>query len=133
MPHNVHHTHIRVNSQCAWAAIGGARWLSDNALMRRTFLREWRKASNRTLVQVAEELRITHQQLGKIERGQQPYNQKLLEFLADLYGCDEADLIMRPPGHSREIKLVWDQIPEHDRERALAVLEAFIPPATRAG
>lgn len=101
---------------------------------RKTFLREWRLSKpGRTLEQVAAELHISQPQLGRIERGEQPYNQDLIEALAEIYGCDEADLIMRPPGRSREIKLVWDQVPETERDRALAVLEAFIPSSARVG
>tara|TARA_R110002074_G_scaffold262994_2_gene435147 strand:+ start:23339 stop:23641 length:303 start_codon:yes stop_codon:yes gene_type:complete len=97
--------------------------------MKRTYLREWRKAAGKTLEQVAVELGITNQQLGKIERGLQPYNQKLIEFLAELYGCDETDLLKRPPGQSMEVVQMWDRVPVADRPRALAVLEAF----TRTG
>lgn len=99
--------------------------------MKRTFLREWRKNKpGRTLEQVAAELRISHQQLGRIERGVQPYNQPLLEFLADLYGCDESDLIMRPPGAKRTIEMVWDKIPEDQKEIALRILEGFAKTGT---
>jgi transcriptional regulator with XRE-family HTH domain len=95
--------------------------------MRRTYLREWRKHRNKTLVQVAEELHITHQQLGKIERGEQPHNQRLLEFLAEMYGCDETDLISRPPGSTpAEVVDLLDRLPTRDRQKAIKILEAFV-------
>lgn len=129
MPLNVHSTHILVNSQCASAGLRFASIACENVRMKRTYLREWRKAAGKTLEQVAVELGITNQQLGKIERGLQPYNQKLIEFLAELYGCDETDLLKRPPGQSMEVVQMWDRVPVADRPRALAVLEAF----TRTG
>lgn len=65
--------------------------------MGRHFLREWRKHSLKTLEAVAEQLHMSHSQLSRIERGKQPYNQELLEALADLYGCDVVDLLIRDP------------------------------------
>jgi transcriptional regulator with XRE-family HTH domain len=93
--------------------------------MKRTYLREWRKAAGKTLEQVAEEIGITHQQLGKIERGLQPYNQHLLEQLTLIYGCDEVDLLARPPGQAQGVMETWRHIPEEARPQALAVLQAF--------
>lgn len=127
---NVHVKHISSSRKCAQGALRNNCHLVHNVLMKRTFLREWRKHKGMTLIQVADELHITNQQLGKIERGVQPYNQKLLEFLADLYGCDEADLIMRPPGASRDIRLVFDKIPENRRDEAIRLLQVLASTGT---
>lgn len=78
----------------------------------RHYLREWR--GDRSLEEVArriEELSqewasagetatprtMTHATLSRIERGKLPYNQHLLELLANIYGTDPASLIMRDP------------------------------------
>jgi len=123
--------HISVKGECAPGDIPKQNGFGHKMCMKRTFLREWRKNKpGRTLEQVAAELRISHQQLGRIERGVQPYNQPLLEFLADLYGCDESDLIMRPPGAKRTIEMVWDKIPEDQKEIALRILEGFAKTGT---
>jgi transcriptional regulator with XRE-family HTH domain len=63
--------------------------------MARHFLRAWRKKANKTLEQVAEQLHMSHSQLSRIETYKQPYNQELLEALADLYMCDVVDLLIR--------------------------------------
>lgn len=76
---------------------------------RPTFLREWRQRRAKTLVQVADHLQMTHGQLSRIERGLSPYNQSLLEELADLYGCEPADLIIRDPNDPDGIWSIWDQ------------------------
>ncbi len=52
---------------------------------------------------------MSHAQLGRIERGLQPYNQALLEALADLYRTDPASLIMRDPTNEDAIWSLWDQ------------------------
>lgn len=90
---------------------------------RKTYLRQWRKMKpGRTLEQVAAELHITQPQLGRIERGEQPYNQDLLEALAELYGCEPDELIWRDPTKSGE---VVDMVKRLD-ERRQAQIAAFI-------
>jgi transcriptional regulator with XRE-family HTH domain len=54
----------------------------------RHFLRQWRKFRGYTLEQAAERVGMTHQNLGKIERGKVPYNEMLLDLLADIYRTD---------------------------------------------
>ncbi|WP_194919936.1 helix-turn-helix domain-containing protein [Novosphingobium sp. NBM11] len=82
---------------------------------RKTYLREWRKMKpGRTLEQVAAELHITQPQLGRIERGEQPYNQDLLEALAEIYGCEPDELIWRDP---TKAGLVVDMVKRLDQER----------------
>jgi transcriptional regulator with XRE-family HTH domain len=93
---------------------------------RLTFLRDWRKASGRTLVQAAKHLNMTHGQLSKIERGEQPYNQALLEALADLYMCQPADLIMRTPNDPYDIWSIWDNAKEGDRLKIVSVARAIV-------
>jgi transcriptional regulator with XRE-family HTH domain len=101
-----------------------------HAHMQRTCLREWRKFNGFTLEQVAQEARMSHSQLSRIERGVQPYDQHLLEFLAKMYGCDVADLIVRPPGQKFGVQQAFDSIPLDRREQAIAVLEALAKTGT---
>lgn len=91
----------------------------------RTFLRQWREYRNRTLVQVAEHVHLSHGQLSRIERGEAPYNQDLLEVLADLYMTEPASLVMRNPLDPEAIWSIWDRVPATERPKALKVLEAF--------
>jgi len=84
-------------------------------------LREWREHRGKTLVQVAEFLHMTHGTLSRVERGKVPYNQKLLEALAELYICDPADLIMRDPTDSAAIWTLWDHAKPLDRAKIVSV------------
>ena len=52
----------------------------------RTFIRNWRAHRNLTLAQLAQRIGTTHATLSRIERGLQPYNQPLLEALAEARG-----------------------------------------------
>lgn len=97
----------------------------------KTYLREWRKMkAGRTLEQVAGELGISQPQLGRIERGDQPYNQDLLEALADLYGCSVADLLMRDPTRPENIWSIWDVARPGQKRLIEAAAEAIVKTAT---
>ena len=66
-----------------------------------TQLRAWRKLRDLTLEKVSVRLKdecdveMSHGQLSRVERGESPYSQNLLEGLAKLYRCEPADLISR--------------------------------------
>jgi transcriptional regulator with XRE-family HTH domain len=131
---NVYHTHNSVKRNCAYRAITGAAISAYNVDMsakslksrHKTYMREWRTFRRKTLVQVAETLGITHGQLSRIERGEQPYNQDLLEQLADLYMCDVPDLIMRNPKDPAAIWSLWDQAQPGERAQISAVAETIV-------
>jgi hypothetical protein len=66
---------------------------------------------------------MSHAQLGRIERRLQPYNQGLLEALAELYGTEPASLVMRDPTNEDAIWSLWDQAKEADRQETTKYLE----------
>lgn len=92
----------------------------------RTYLREWRKHREKTLEAVAAELHMSHSQLSRIERGEQPYNQELMELLADLYMCDVVDLIMRDPTAPESIWTLWERAKPGERRQIETVAEALL-------
>lgn len=81
------------------------------------FLREWRNSRGWTLEQLAEKVAIeadaleqqepfykersrsgsSHGTISRVERGEVPYTQHLLDVLARVYGTDPGSLIMRNP------------------------------------
>lgn len=130
MAHNVHHMNIPVKGYCSWGGIppqiNSAHSLVVMGHYRKTYLREWRKHRGRTLEQVAEFLHMTHGQLSKIERGVQPYNQALLEQLAELYMCEPADLLIRDPADPTGIWSVWDHAQPGEREKIVQVAKTIL-------
>jgi transcriptional regulator with XRE-family HTH domain len=76
-----------------------------------------------TLEAVGEVISMSHAQLGRIERRLQPYNQGLLEALAELYGTEPASLVMRDPTNEDAIWSLWDQAKEADRQETTKYLE----------
>lgn len=106
------------------------------------FLREWRKWKGLTLEEAAERIEVvgaqravadpearaismTHATLSRIERGKLPYNQPLLEILAEIYGTEPASLIMRDPSANEPIWSLWDALSPPARQQAFAVIEAL--------
>lgn len=89
----------------------------------RHFLREWREHREYTLEEAGEAVGISHAQLGRIERRLQPYNQKLLEALADLYATEPASLVMRNPKDPDAMWTLWDQARQAEREETVKFLE----------
>jgi transcriptional regulator with XRE-family HTH domain len=122
----------------------------DNVRMSHTdrpphYLRQWRKHLGIALEQVRElaealladrvvaegeepdlgKIGLSHSTLSRIETFKLPYNQALLELLAEIYGTDPASLIMRNPADPDGIWSIYDQIPEAARPTALRVLSGF--------
>lgn len=91
----------------------------------RHFLRQWRKHKGYTLEQVAERIGTTHATLSRIERGKLPYNQQLLELLADAYGTDEASLIMRDPSSADAFWSLWETLAPAEKIQAVEVIKAL--------
>lgn len=92
---------------------------------RRTFLQEWRDHKGMTLEEAGPEVGLSHSQLSRIERGESPYNQRLLEAAAELYGCTPNDLITRGPNEAEEIFGLWHQLDTPQRQQAARVLRAL--------
>lgn len=74
-----------------------------------TFIRQWREDRGYSLEQLGEMVGITHASLSRIERGLQPYGQKLLEAIAEALRTDVPSLLMRNPTDPEGIWSVWDQ------------------------
>lgn len=90
---------------------------------RRTFIREWRKASNLTLEQLSSRLdELGEHNLGPgalsmLERGQRAYTQQTLEALATALNTDVPSLLMRNPGDEEAIWSIWDQAKPGERRQ----------------
>lgn len=78
-----------------------------------------------TLERVADHIHMSHQNLGKIERYKVPYNQALLEVLAELFSCAPADLIMRDPRMEQGIWSIWDQLAPVEQRQVVEIAKAL--------
>ena len=106
------------------------------------YLRQWRRVSGLTLEQAADRIErasevradagpstrpisMTHATLSRIERGRLPYNQALLEILAQVYRTDRASLIIRDPSDPEGLWTIWEQLRPAERVQAVEVLKAL--------
>lgn len=109
------------------------------------YLRQWREQAGIPLTQVKEraaaivegrvvaegeevdlgKIGLSHSTLSRIENFKVPYNQALLEVLAEVYGTDVPSLIMRNPADPDGLWSIYDQIPLANRPVALKVLSGF--------
>ncbi len=102
---------------------------------RPTFIRACRKHRGLTLAQLGDrlsveiEVDISEGQLSRIERGETPYSQDILEALAQVMRCEPADLIMRDPTQTDAIWSLIDTLKPVERAQAIAVIQAL----TRTG
>lgn len=111
----------------------------------RHYLRQWREAAGLSLRAVGDKaealfadrvvaegeaadlgkIGLHASTLSRIEQFKIPYNEALLEVLAEVYGTDPASLIMRNPADPDGLWSIYDQIPAADRPTALRVLQGF--------
>jgi transcriptional regulator with XRE-family HTH domain len=98
---------------------------------RETFIKAWRKFRGLSLIAAVERLaletdiELSDSQLSRIERGEQPYNQDLLEALAVTYRCDPQDLIMRDPSSPEAIWSIWEQLAQPERNQLVEIGKTF--------
>lgn len=108
----------------------------------RHFLREWREYKELALEGVAERIALlsqeradadpesrpmtmSHATLSRIERGLIPYNQYLLEYLAEIYMTDPGSLIMRDPTESEAIWSIWDSLKPAERRQVVEIAKTI--------
>lgn len=98
---------------------------------RPTFIRAWRKHRGLTLSQLADrlsvelEVDISEGQLSRIERGETPYSQDILEAVAAALRCEPADLIMRDPAQPDGIWSLLDSLKPVERLQAVEIIKAL--------
>jgi transcriptional regulator with XRE-family HTH domain len=97
---------------------------------RPTFIRQWREKRSLTLEQLAERVGITHASLSRIERGLQPYGQKLLEKIAEELQTDPASLIVRNPTDPEGIWTIWEQAKAGERRMIVDIAKTVVKTGT---
>jgi transcriptional regulator with XRE-family HTH domain len=90
------------------------------------FLRRWRKYRRLTQERLAERAGISQGMVSQLEGGVSDYTGEMLTVLADALDCEVADLLTRDPTDPAAIWSIWDQIPPHQRKRALRALAIFM-------
>jgi DNA-binding Xre family transcriptional regulator len=127
---NVPRRHNEVNGACAEPSMEAPPAVRHPLCMigtkGHTFIRAWRKHRDLTLEQLAENIGITHGHLSKIERGERPYKQHVLEAIARELHCTPADLLSRDPKDPEGIWSLWDVLSPPKRRQLVAIGHALV-------
>lgn len=109
-------------------------------LYRKTYIKEWREKRGLSLRRLADrleqspggDLMISHSSIGRIEKGQQPYSQPILEAIATALGVTASMLLEMNPekdGDVIDITLRLNKAPLELRKQAIDILEALLKSA----
>lgn len=100
--------------------------MAKEPLHRRTFIRQWREHRGYSLDRLAGMVPMDKSNLSKVERGFLPYNQEMLERLAEALTTDPASLLMRDPTKQDAIWTIWEHASPGERIQIEAVAQALI-------
>lgn len=109
------------------------RRINPPMVERRIYLKEWRQAAGKTQAQVVASLEMlddpqlptTSASLSRLENGKQPYSQRVLLALSDIYGCEPWELIGRNPQKEGEVIDLVRRLNEREQERVRAYIEGI--------
>ncbi|TXH53902.1 MAG: XRE family transcriptional regulator [Desulfurellales bacterium] len=93
---------------------------------RPTFIRQWRNHRGYSLDKLAQMVPMDKSNLSKVERGILPYNQEMLERLAEALMTDPASLLMRDPTRGSAIWTIWERASPGERAQIESVAEALV-------
>lgn len=96
-----------------------------------TYLRDWRKHRGHSLRSLADGIRdesgqplVSYVQLGRIERGLQPYSQPVLEAVAKVLGVDPATLLTFDPSTTPDTLLnEINSLDAHRRQQLCEIIK----------
>ncbi|KPF74544.1 hypothetical protein IP68_12305 [Blastomonas sp. AAP25] len=100
---------------------------------RRIYLKEWRKKAGKTQAQVVSALEMlddpmlptTEASLSRLENGKQPYSERVLLALSDIYACEPWELIGRHPQKEGLVIDLVRLLDEREQERVRAYIEGI--------
>lgn len=98
----------------------------------RHYLAEWRKFRGLTQERAADRIGKTQAALSRYERGLTPYDQDILELLAEAYQTDPGSLLMRNPTSKDAPWTIENKLKGVPKER-LEMIEGVIDAMLKAG
>jgi transcriptional regulator with XRE-family HTH domain len=120
-----------------WQAIKVKSRIMPEQTYKRTYIKEWREKRGLSLRRLAERLEhtpggdllISHASIGRIEKGQQPYSQPILEGIADALGVTTWMLLEVNPekdGDVIDVTLRLNKASPELRKQAMDVVDALL-------
>jgi transcriptional regulator with XRE-family HTH domain len=81
-----------------------------------TFIRQWREHRGYSQEKLGGFLDTSGSMISRIESGEVPYTQDVLEALAEALRTDVASLLMRDPSNPEAMWSIWDQAKPAQRD-----------------
>jgi transcriptional regulator with XRE-family HTH domain len=94
------------------------------------FLKQWRTHRGYSQERLAEMVQTSKGYISDLERGKRPYNQVLLEALADALQCSPPDLLMRDPTQADGIWSIWDTLSAPEQKQVVEIAKTIKRTAT---
>lgn len=114
----------------SWGLSGVSVTMGERRRYKPPFLREWRKHRDMTQERLAEFIGCSVALVSMIERGERGYDQAFLESAAEALRTSPDRLLrinpLRPESDDTLFEMVR-RVPEADRTKIAAVIEAFLP------
>lgn len=100
--------------------------------LRKTYIREWRERRGLSLRQLAGRMEsepgvelISYASIGRIETGEQPYSQEILEAMAEALGVTVSMLLEHNPEREGRVVELFSQMPPDRQKLALDMMETL--------
>ena len=96
------------------------------------YIKEWRLHRKLSLRKLADRMEtepgenlISYASLSRIEKGDQPYSQPILEALSIALAVPASSLISRKPDTNADIIALFDSLDDSAKEQAIKILKAM--------
>lgn len=103
------------------------------------FIREWRQYRGLSLRRLADRLELngpdetfSHASIGRIEKGQQPYSQPILEAIADALNVEVHHLLSVDPTKEGQVVDLLAMLRDKDPGTVRAILQGLPPKDSKA-
>jgi transcriptional regulator with XRE-family HTH domain len=93
---------------------------------RPSFVRAWRERAKMSIDDLAAMAAVDKGNLSKLERGKLPYNQDVMERIAEALRTDVASLLTRDPSAPTPIWALMDRASPAERDQIERVAEALV-------
>lgn len=93
------------------------------------YIREWRNYRGLTQDEVAEAMNVSKGTISRVETGDSPYSQDILEGLAVVLDTDPASLL-RPPVESEALWSLWRRAQPSERQQLTEMAKVIVKTGT---
>lgn len=91
------------------------------------YIRAWRQHRKLSLAALAAKVKMDKGNLSKVENAINPWNQAMMENIADALECSVSDLLVRDPADPTNLWSIRQRATDEQWEQVAKVAEALVP------